>query len=215
MFIPYIFFDVANTLLEKDNLYEVMFAIVNRFGFKGSLQEIRRIHSHTVEETIFPSKTDKVFYQTFNTHFLEKLGIQISDNLLHDFSSACRDLPWRGYPDTVCLEKIPFPKGIISNWDTTLPAKIDSLLPYSFFPIIGSASVGVSKPNTKIFHYALQAARVKPAQCWYIGDSLIQDIEPANNIGMKTILIDRYNIYPEYSGVCITSLSELPHVLSY
>jgi len=210
---PYIFFDVANTLLEKRELYEVMLSVLKPDGFKGSLHDIQKTHRLVSEKTKFPPKTDDTFYRTFNTRFVRALGMQISDGLLHRISAACRDLPWRAYPDVVCLKDIPYPKGIISNWDTTLPEKVHDLLPYTFFPIIGSAVVGVSKPDKKIFQIALQEANVAPAQCWYIGDSLIQDMEPATRIGMHVILIDRYAVHPEYTGVRIQSLLELPKVL--
>lgn len=209
----YLFFDVAHTLLEKQHLYESMLSVVKHYGYTGSLRDIQKIHRRSTEKTVFPPKTDNAFYRVFNTHLFHGLGIQCSEELLDRFSAVCRALPWIAYADTPLLQDIPFSKGIISNWDITLPQKVHDLLPYDFSPIIASAFVGVSKPDKKIFQIALKQAHVPPTGCWYIGDSLTLDIEPAKKLGMRTVLIDRYDAYPEYKGVRITSLLELPTVI--
>ena len=57
-----------------------------------------------------------------------------------------------------------------------------------FKQIITSESVGVKKPNPKIFHHALEKANAKPSNSIMIGDNLEADIIGAQEVGLKTIL---------------------------
>ena len=56
-----------------------------------------------------------------------------------------------------------------------------------FKQIITSESVGVKKPNAKIFHYALEKADAKMEHSIMIGDNLEADIIGAQQIGLQTI----------------------------
>ena len=60
------------------------------------------------------------------------------------------------------------------------------LLPF-FETITDSSSVGVKKPNPKIFDHALHAGQVLPSQSVMIGDSFEADIEGALAVGMHAI----------------------------
>lgn len=56
-----------------------------------------------------------------------------------------------------------------------------------FDSTIVSALVGVNKPNPKIYQIAIEASGFKPEECLFI-DDLEHNLEPAEKIGMKTIL---------------------------
>ena len=59
---------------------------------------------------------------------------------------------------------------------------------YNFFDvIITSESVGVKKPNKKVFEYALEKVNATASNCIMIGDNLEADIEGALNCGIKAI----------------------------
>jgi putative hydrolase of the HAD superfamily len=59
---------------------------------------------------------------------------------------------------------------------------------YDFFEtIITSESVGVKKPNKKVFEYALEKVNANAFDCIMIGDNLEADIEGALNCGIKSI----------------------------
>ncbi|MBD3287509.1 HAD-IA family hydrolase [candidate division KSB1 bacterium] len=53
-----------------------------------------------------------------------------------------------------------------------------------------SAAAGFSKPDMRIFKYALQAAGCQPQQAVMIGDRIDNDIIPAAALGMKTIWVN-------------------------
>lgn len=87
------------------------------------------------------------------------------------------------------------------------------LLPY-FNAIITSESVGVKKPNPKVFYHALKVAKASQDNSIMIGDSLEADIFGAINIGMPAIYCNFNNDVKESDAyTSITSLLELKQYL--
>jgi putative hydrolase of the HAD superfamily len=64
---------------------------------------------------------------------------------------------------------------------------INSNIYHYFEKVITSESVGVKKPNPKVFNYALQMVKATPHECMMIGDNLEADIQGAINCGIKAI----------------------------
>jgi len=54
-----------------------------------------------------------------------------------------------------------------------------------------SDQLGISKPNPKLYRRACQLAGVQPARAMYVGDNAANDVDPANAVGMKTVLCRR------------------------
>ena len=50
-----------------------------------------------------------------------------------------------------------------------------------------SYSVGASKPDLKIFQYALSTQRIQPKTTWMIGDNIDKDLTPAKKLGLTTV----------------------------
>ncbi|MBR9757747.1 MAG: noncanonical pyrimidine nucleotidase, YjjG family [Algicola sp.] len=88
-------------------------------------------------------------------------------------------------------------------------AKID----HFFHTVTDSESVGVKKPNAKIFNYALQQAQAKPSTSIMIGDNLEADIEGALNAGIDAICFNVHSAKIDGSIKQITQLHELQHYL--
>ena len=83
------------------------------------------------------------------------------------------------------------------------------LEPYLSF-VITSQEVGADKPQPPIFLAALERAGVNASEAVHVGDQHELDIVGARGVGIKPILIDRYDLYPEV-GDCsrISNLTEL------
>lgn len=65
---------------------------------------------------------------------------------------------------------------------------------HDFFDvIITSESVGVKKPNKKVFEYALNKVNANASNCIMIGDNLEADIEGALNCGIQAIHFNSEN----------------------
>ena len=74
------------------------------------------------------------------------------------------------------------------------------LLDY-FNPIVISGDYGYRKPDTRLFHKAVDALGVAAEQTLFIGNDMYRDIYGAHQAGMKTLL---YNSSPgdtNYAGV--------------
>jgi putative hydrolase of the HAD superfamily len=62
---------------------------------------------------------------------------------------------------------------------------------------VASRYHGKVKPDPTIFLKALQRLEVEPAEAAMVGDHLEDDIEGARALGMRAVLVDRENRYPE------------------
>ena len=63
-----------------------------------------------------------------------------------------------------------------------------------------SRAHGRIKPHETIFRAALEALETEPEEAVMIGDSLADDVEGAQALGMRAFLVDRENRYPEVEG---------------
>lgn len=68
-----------------------------------------------------------------------------------------------------------------------------SSINHYFKTVTNSETVGVKKPNPKIFNHALKVANVKVDQSIMIGDSYEADILGALNVGMDAIYFGNYS----------------------
>lgn len=80
--------------------------------------------------------------------------------------------------------------------------------------IVTSGEVGASKPHPKIFLTALERARVTASEAAHVGDQYDIDVIGAMSVGIKPILLDRLDLFPDVRDCPrIHSLSELPQYL--
>ena len=90
------------------------------------------------------------------------------------------------------LEKLKedFSLALVSNFYGNIKAVLADFGLLSFFPsIIESASVGVRKPDPRIFELGIESLKLKPSEIMVIGDSYEKDIAPAIKAGCKTAWI--------------------------
>jgi putative hydrolase of the HAD superfamily len=77
---------------------------------------------------------------------------------------------------------------------------------------VSSGAHGKTKPHPTIFQAALERLDVEPAAAVMVGDSIEDDVEGAKAVGMRGILLDRENRYPDVDEK-LTDLLELPAAL--
>ncbi|HKB30211.1 MAG TPA: HAD-IA family hydrolase [Streptosporangiaceae bacterium] len=81
--------------------------------------------------------------------------------------------------------------------------------------VIDSAAVGVSKPDPRIFHLALDALGSRPEHAIHVGDSLRADVEGARAAGIRPVHLDPYEDCPSPGGhEHIRSLDGLTQLIS-
>ena len=78
--------------------------------------------------------------------------------------------------------------GVISNaWPGMRPYIVENKFDDAFDSLIISAEVGVMKPQPKIFHLALEQAKVRAGEAVFV-DDMPANVEAANALGMRGIL---------------------------
>lgn len=84
---------------------------------------------------------------------------------------------------------------VISNGGHATRLKIIEGLGFGhyFDQILSSESVGIAKPNAKIFLHACERLQVKPAQSLYIGDHPINDYQGATQAGLNALLLEGFH----------------------
>jgi putative hydrolase of the HAD superfamily len=115
------------------------------------------------------------------------------DQLFQHFATAD---PWVLYPDTIGtlqqIRAVGIDLGVVSNFDSRLHRVLLALgLADCFSAVTISTEVGVAKPDTQIFHVALQKHGCSAAQAWHVGDSLEEDYGGAIAAGLKGIWLQR------------------------
>ena len=124
---------------------------------------------------------------------LQKVGQAFSNRNFAVFDDVLPAFDW--------LKRRGLILGIISNIDRELATVCQQLglAPYIDLTIT-SLEVGTEKPHPGIFLAALERAGVEASQAIYIGDHYDTDIVGAQKVGMKGILLDRYDLFPEVTA---------------
>jgi HAD superfamily hydrolase (TIGR01493 family) len=202
-------FDAANTLLHKPALYPAIAGVLATRGIDIPLDILAARHRLVSEVVLFPDTTSQDFYREFNAHFLRSIGVASNPELLDALFAGCTYLPWAPFDDTAALTGITLPMGVLSNWDSSLGDKLASIEGVRFEWMLGSAEVGVRKPDPRFFAKAVTATGVAASDIVYVGDSIRLDIEPALRAGMQAILVDRDNLFVNGNVPRIDSLDQL------
>jgi len=95
----------------------------------------------------------------------------------------------------------------------TLKMSKSGILEY-FDKVITSESVGVKKPNPRVFQFAMREAKALPDTSLMIGDNLEADIQGALDVGMKVIHFNSENLseIPQ-NIISVTNLLEIKQYL--
>lgn len=103
---------------------------------------------------------------------------------------------WETFPDAVpVLQELTargVRLGVISNWDSRLPALLEGMgLRRYFSTVLYSAAEDVEKPSAEIFRRAAQRCGVDPERALHVGDRLEEDYRGARAAGLRALLVAR------------------------
>lgn len=209
-----IFFDVANTLLYKPAVYEKITEVLSEHGFDVDRDELLYKHKLISDLVEFPDQTNEQFYLQFNAQLLLSMGIEATPDLILELFKKCTYLAWEPFGDTEALHSLGVPCGIISNWDLNLRSRLTTHLNTPFTWVLGSMENGFRKPDQRLFLKITEQTGFEPEEILVIGDSIRLDIIPAVKLGMRGILIDRINLFPNTQFERIKSLHDLQAILN-
>lgn len=205
----FVYFDVADTLLYKEGLYEALQTSLAKFDYNFDKKIILQKHRLVSELIPKPERTTKEFYDHFNSEFLYSMGVVPRRDIVDTIFESCKNLKWKKFSDTDVIKKYRDRIGIISNWDSNLRRILSSIFDFEFKKIIISSEVGIAKPVLGIYKKALSELNVPKSKVVYIGNSVKLDMVPAMELGMKAVLLDRDNFYPDYQYAKLKSFTEI------
>jgi putative hydrolase of the HAD superfamily len=193
---PFVFFDLGQTLIDEwdfiRNLDERFLALLNGFGAKidrrnylavrNSVIRDRRIGHGSVMELIV--ELGKLLApEGYAEVIARRLEPELRKERINSFkfSSDAR-------PMLEKLNKMGTETGLIANQSADISEILQKSGVDQFFKVkVISSSVGLSKPDHRIFQLALDGAARTAKDCVMVGDRLDTDICPAKSIGMLTI----------------------------
>jgi putative hydrolase of the HAD superfamily len=225
-----VFFDAGETLVHPHPSFPDLFsAILKREGYELDPERARdrvflisdRFKRAAGANELWTTSPEasKAFWLSVYELFLKEVGLPTDDGLGELLYAEFTDIAnYRLFDDVPhVLERLSdagLRLGVVSNFEEWLERLLEQLEVTDYFDVrVISGVEGMEKPDPRIFRLALDRAGVEPGEAVYVGDNPMFDTEPAEALGMRGVLIDRRERYPEHRGVRITSLEELPAVV--
>jgi putative hydrolase of the HAD superfamily len=124
---------------------------------------------------------------------------------------------WMVFPDVlpvlVELRQAGARLGIVSNWDSSLPALLDRLGLASWFDtIVVSHLEGMEKPRPELFLRAVERLSGTPGEALHVGDVPELDEAGATAAGIASVIVDRRSRLPAARNA-LQNLSTLPGIV--
>ena len=142
------------------------------------------------------------FYEQFNSLLASALGIGSRSAEFHDSLYArCSSgiLHWGPLPNVAeCLAKLSqtYRLFVLANWDSGLQKLLDRNGLSGFFEkVYDSETLGVEKPDVRIFQRFADASGVDPSSAFYVGNEYEADIAGSRAAGFTPILLDNTRRY--------------------
>lgn len=116
--------------------------------------------------------------------------------------------PWVPAPGVVegleALQAAGYRMAVVSNAGGTMERQLahhricdrDGTVGAPVSLVVDSHVVGVEKPDPAIFRLALDALRLEPARCLFVGDSVHFDVNGSMAAGMRPVHLDPYGLCP-------------------
>lgn len=109
-----------------------------------------------------------------------------------------------------------YPIAIVSNFYGNLETVLAELGLQTYFKkVIDSEKVGLRKPDKKIFELGIKALDMKPEEVLVVGDSVKNDMEPAKELGCKTLLLEGKGWEDSPLENNFDSIKQLDEILKY
>lgn len=231
--IEIVFLDAGETILYPHPSFSELFArIVTDAGVRVSAHDVeevrRRLAPHLVDMAedsgaaggvSLSEESSRTFWTFLYRRFLEELGHEDEALVARLFEVFSSTSTYRLYDDVLpaldALSAEGYRLGLISNFERWLEEMLVELEVGHLFDVaVISGIEGVEKPDATIYRRALDKAGAMPEQAVHVGDSPGLDVAPARSVGIHTVLLDRLSRYEGHDGHRISSLKELPDLLS-
>ncbi|AWR97921.2 HAD-IA family hydrolase [Acidianus sulfidivorans JP7] len=208
---PSIFVDFGYTLVGfKPSFYEKIYDILKDY-YNIPLEKVFRAYVKAMAKNNFADEDgrDNVDIK----EFLYNLGIQPKVKLLKELEEAkIREGEPFLYKDTIdfleTFKSIGYNIILVSNASKGIYKLIEKFDLMKYFDgLVLSCEVKLVKPHPKIFYKAIEKSKEYPD--FHLGDIYEIDYIGARRAGIKGILIDRLNFYPEIKENKVKELKEI------
>ncbi len=205
-----VLFDVGGTLIEcRPGAAQVYAGALSRWGapvsaaavapvFAEVWGELTQAHPRGLDRYHQVKGSEREWWGEFLRRVLARLGHPapwepVLDELMEEFA---RPELWHVFPEVgEVLDRLAsrgIRLGVVSNWDSRLPALLERLgLAGYFQAVLVSALERVEKPGPEIFRRAAERLGLDAARCTHVGDSPLDDVRGAESAGMRAVLVDR------------------------
>ena len=196
--------DVGDTLVrERPSRFEIYAAAARARGVeidaRGMAERMRAAHEglpRTLDGNF--RYTDPWFEAFIRRIFGDDLGLSkagvdaLVPELFARFESPDTFEPYPGARELLAAARERgLTLGIVSNWSARLDRVLAAVgLEGAFDFVLCSALEGVEKPDPEIFRRALARAGGAPEATLHAGDHLRNDVEPAQGLGIRAVLVD-------------------------
>lgn len=201
----YIIFDVDETLYDMTQPFERAFQDMWQDKYEIDIYElytVSRIHSDRVFDQVMAGTMTVDGAGIYRMkHAMADFGYEITEEEALEFQHVYRrhqqhmDISETMRQILDLIQSRGISMAILTNGDTDHQMeKIHGMHLERWFSdnrIFVSDAVGYFKPDVRTFQAVEEALHLNPAETWYIGDSIENDIEGAGNAGWHTILLNR------------------------
>ena len=228
-----VFFDWFGTLATYHPPREhLQSQVLQELGFDVSPEDLRlgllAADREFYQETAAASSRDMTRQERTNMllrhqqRTLSKAGVQVPGDLLPRIFARARELSagmkFRLFDDVLTTLQALKKRDLVLGLLTNLRQDVDSICrelgmdTYLDFTVT-SAEVGAEKPHPPVFLAALERAAVTSDEALHVGDQYNVDVVGARNLGIRAVLLDREDIYPEVADC--PRIHALPEVTAY
>lgn len=201
-------FDFWGTLAYMPNMdLKEFYSSLGNFGIEVKTEEKIKRFSFLFSQAMCFSES----WEDFSSRLLENFTENLTEKRVKNFADFLKEkIIFDLYDDVEDILQLPFRKAILTD-SARLLVESSGLQEYA--KIFTPKETGSRKPDQKVFLTVLEKLKIKAENALMVGDDIKRDLVPAQKIGMKTVLIDRKDEFPDYSGLKVNSLKKLKGIL--
>ena len=226
-----VFFDAGETLLSPDPSWSDLSVIkLRERGHEVSVDQMRDAWRHVgdyflqaaEDQLMFWTSHDasKKFWTKLYLDQLEYLGIDDEGAALTLYDTFSNPTNYRLFEDTIptldALAERGVKLGVISNFERWLR---DMLIHFDLldrFDVVAiSGDLELEKPDPRIFEWAMREMGTTAEHSLHVGDSPNFDAQPAHDLGMTGVLLDRHGRWTDLDAPypVVSTLGALPELI--
>jgi putative hydrolase of the HAD superfamily len=222
-----VFFDAGETLLSPNPSWSELAVVkLEERGHDVTVDRMRLAWRHVGDHFIdaadagimFSVSHDasKRFWTKLYLDQLEFLGIDDEGAALVLYETFSNPANYRLFDDSLptvaALKERGVRVGIISNFESWLRDMLTHFDMLDLFEVVAiSGELELEKPDPRIFEWALREMGTTPDVSLYVGDSPNFDAQPAHDLGMTGVLLDRHGRWTDLDApyAVVSTLAEL------